>query len=105
MSDVQDALLRVQTNVRSAPATDGDLVSRTIASYVGVFLLPVAFSLTGCGVAPKAADPAAAAGVERCGSETRACWQVKDVVDAREYSPADASVARSDKQASPQQRP
>ena len=54
--------------------------------------------LTGCGVAPKVADPAASPGVERCGSATRPCWQVKATAEAEEYPPeaAATTAARHD---------
>ncbi len=70
--------------------------------FGGVLLAPALLVLSGCGGAPRIADPAASAGVERCGSETRACWQVKSTTASEEY-PAEAATAVGDRHDSGEQ--
>src|ERR1700712_2739042 len=68
-------------------------VRQVVTKCVGILLLPAVLTLLGCGVSSSAADPAVSPGVERCGSETRACWQVKPTVDAVEYPPPPKSIS------------
>ena len=71
-------------------------MSRVITKCVRFLLFPAVLALLGCGGTSKFADPASAPGVERCGSETRACWEVKSTVDAVEY-PAQPKAAPNTK--------